>query len=78
MLLSIGLVILGIVLLVVGGETLLRGAVGLAALLRLTAGGKEVLGVERNGKDCPERSKPVGPPSVAIFGSGSRSQGDSR
>ena len=36
MLLSIGLVILGIVLLVVGGETLLRGAVGLAALLRLT------------------------------------------
>ncbi len=36
MLFSIGLVILGIVLLIVGGETLLRGAVGLAALLRLT------------------------------------------
>lgn len=36
MLLSIGLIVLGIVLLVVGGETLLRGAVGLAALLRLT------------------------------------------
>lgn len=36
MLLSIGLVILGIVLLVLGGETLLRGAVGLAFLLRLT------------------------------------------
>ena len=36
MLLSIGLIILGIVLLVVGGETLLRGAVGLASLLRLT------------------------------------------
>lgn len=36
MLVSIGLIILGIVLLVVGGETLLRGAVGLASLLRLT------------------------------------------
>ena len=36
MLLSIGLIILGIVLLVAGGETLLRGAVGLATLLRLT------------------------------------------
>ncbi|MCI0700098.1 MAG: calcium/sodium antiporter [Planctomycetia bacterium] len=36
MLTSIGLIILGIVLLVVGGETLLRGAVGLAALLKLT------------------------------------------
>lgn len=36
MLLSIVLIVLGIVLLVVGGESLLRGAVGLAALLRLT------------------------------------------
>ncbi len=36
MLLSIGLIILGIVLLVVGGETLLRGAVGLAVILSLT------------------------------------------
>lgn len=36
MLLSIGLVILGVVLLVLGGEILLRGAVGLAILLRLT------------------------------------------
>jgi cation:H+ antiporter len=35
-LLSIGLIVLGIVLLVVGGEVLLRGAVGLATLLRLT------------------------------------------
>jgi len=34
--LSIGLIILGVVLLVVGGEVLLRGAVGLATLLRLT------------------------------------------
>ena len=31
-----GLIVLGIVLLVLGGETLLRGAVGLATLLRLT------------------------------------------
>jgi cation:H+ antiporter len=36
MLTSLGLVFLGIVLLVVGGETLLRGAVGLSTLLRLT------------------------------------------
>ncbi len=36
MLLSIGLILLGILLLVVGGETLLRGAVGLATLLKLT------------------------------------------
>ena len=36
MLSSIGLVILGVVLLVAGGELLLRGAVGLATLLRLT------------------------------------------
>jgi cation:H+ antiporter len=36
MLLSIGLVVLGLVLLLVGGEALLRGAVGLATLLRLT------------------------------------------
>ena len=36
MLLSIGLVGLGIILLVVGGEILLRGAVGLATLARLT------------------------------------------
>ncbi|HJQ79136.1 MAG TPA: calcium/sodium antiporter [Lacipirellulaceae bacterium] len=36
MLLSSGLIVLGIVLLLVGGETLLRGAVGLATLLRLT------------------------------------------
>lgn len=35
-LLPAGLIFLGIVLLVAGGETLLRGAVGLAALLRLT------------------------------------------
>jgi cation:H+ antiporter len=33
---SIGLMVLGLVLLVVGGEALLRGAVGLATLLRLT------------------------------------------
>lgn len=33
---SIGLIVLGVVLLVVGGETLLRGAVGLATILRLT------------------------------------------
>lgn len=33
---AIGLVILGLVLLVVGGEALLRGAVGLATLLKLT------------------------------------------
>jgi cation:H+ antiporter len=33
---SIGLIILGIVLLALGGELLLRGAVGLATLLRLT------------------------------------------
>jgi cation:H+ antiporter len=36
MLLSIGLIVIGLVLLVAGGETLLRGAVGLATLLRLT------------------------------------------
>lgn len=36
MLISIGLVILGVVLLVAGGEALLRGAVGLATLLKLT------------------------------------------
>ena len=36
MILSIALIILGIVLLLAGGETLLRGAVGLATLLRLT------------------------------------------
>ena len=36
MLLSVGLIFLGIALLVVGGETLLRGAVGLASILRLT------------------------------------------
>ena len=36
MLISISLIAIGIVLLVVGGETLLRGAVGLATLLRLT------------------------------------------
>jgi cation:H+ antiporter len=35
-LISIGLIFLGILLLVAGGETLLRGAVGLATLLRLT------------------------------------------
>jgi len=34
--LSIGLVVLGLALLVVGGELLLRGAVGLATILRLT------------------------------------------
>lgn len=36
MVLSIGLVFLGILLLMVGGEILLRGAVGMAVLLRLT------------------------------------------
>src|SRR5688500_4464012 len=36
MLVSIGLLVLGLVLLVLGGEILLRGAVGLATLLRLT------------------------------------------
>ena len=36
MLLPIGLVVVGVIFLVAGGETLLRGAVGLAALLRLT------------------------------------------
>lgn len=36
MLLSMGLIVLGLVLLVLGGEALLRGAVGLATLLRLT------------------------------------------
>lgn len=36
MLISIGLVAIGIVLLVLGGETMLRGAVGLATILRLT------------------------------------------
>lgn len=36
MLLSVGLVLLGVLLLVGGGEALLRGAVGLATLLRLT------------------------------------------
>lgn len=36
MLLALGLVALGVVLLVVGGEALLRGAVGLATMLRLT------------------------------------------
>jgi K+-dependent Na+/Ca+ exchanger-like protein len=36
MLLSLGLVLLGILLLVAGGEVLLRGAVGMATLLRLT------------------------------------------
>ena len=36
MMTSIGLIVLGVVLLVVGGETLLRGAVGLATILRLT------------------------------------------
>lgn len=36
MLLSVGLIALGIALLVTGGETLLRGAVGLATILRLT------------------------------------------
>ncbi|QOJ17120.1 MAG: calcium/sodium antiporter [Phycisphaeraceae bacterium] len=36
MLSSLGLLLLGLILLVIGGEALLRGAVGLAALLRLT------------------------------------------
>ncbi len=36
MFLSAGLILLGLALLVAGGETLLRGAVGLATLLRLT------------------------------------------
>lgn len=36
MIAAAGLVILGLVLLVIGGETLLRGAVGLATLLRVT------------------------------------------
>jgi cation:H+ antiporter len=36
MLISIGLVVLGLVLLVIGGEALLRGAVGLATLAKLT------------------------------------------
>jgi cation:H+ antiporter len=36
MLVSIVLIVLGLVLLVIGGETLLRGAVGLATLMRLT------------------------------------------
>jgi cation:H+ antiporter len=36
MALSIGWILLGIVMLVLGGETLLRGAVGLATLLKLT------------------------------------------
>lgn len=36
MLSSLGLIALGVILLVVGGELLLRGAVGLATLLRLT------------------------------------------
>lgn len=36
MLISVGLIVLGLVLLVLGGEALLRGAVGLATLLRLT------------------------------------------
>ena len=36
LLVSLALIALGLVLLVVGGETLLRGAVGLATLLRLT------------------------------------------
>ena len=36
MIVSIGLIVLGLGLLVVGGEVLLRGAVGLATLLRLT------------------------------------------
>jgi cation:H+ antiporter len=36
MLVSIGLIVLGLVLLVAGGESLLRGAVGLATLLKLT------------------------------------------
>lgn len=36
MLLSLGLIVLGLALLVAGGEALLRGAVGLATLLKLT------------------------------------------
>ncbi|VTS07344.1 calcium/sodium antiporter [Tuwongella immobilis] len=36
MIVAIGLIVLGIALLVLGGETLLRGAVGLATLCRLT------------------------------------------
>jgi cation:H+ antiporter len=36
MIVAIGLVLLGLVLLVIGGEALLRGAVGLATLLKLT------------------------------------------
>lgn len=36
MLLAVGLIIIGVVLLVLGGESLLRGAVGLATLMRLT------------------------------------------
>ena len=36
MLTAVGLVLLGLILLVLGGESLLRGAVGLATLLRLT------------------------------------------
>jgi cation:H+ antiporter len=35
-LVSVGLIALGLILLVIGGETLLRGSVGLATLLRLT------------------------------------------
>jgi cation:H+ antiporter len=36
MMIPVGLIALGIALLVLGGEVLLRGAVGLATLLRLT------------------------------------------
>lgn len=36
MLFSIGLIVLGVILLVAGGEALVRGAVGMATLLRLT------------------------------------------
>ena len=36
MLISVGLIAIGIVLLVLGGESMLRGAVGLATILRLT------------------------------------------
>jgi cation:H+ antiporter len=69
-LLSVGLIVLGIVLLVAGGESLLRGSVGLAVLLRLTPA---VIGltVVAAGTSIPELAVSVlaaaqGSPEIAV------------
>ena len=50
---SAGLILIGLVLLVVGGEALLRGAVGLATLLRVSPA---VIGLAGRGPHWPVKT----------------------